>query len=533
MPMIGRNLETAPPYICLEHIDVYAGEKHLLQDVSWTIRRGENWAIIGGNGAGKSTLTKVLRGEMWVSPHSKGCVRYNFDGKGLTSSVAGVRKNIAVISPEQQESYHRLHLDMDAESAILSGFSDNFWFQGKPTETERDSADNVIEILQIGDLVHKNTLALSQGQMRKILLARALVTAPQCLILDEFCNGVDSASRNQLLGLIEHIAGLGVQIVMTTHRATEIIPSITHVLKLENGRISKTGCRADMLEHFGTVAAVEEQKDQRGNLLPKPKTHGAAAESPDFLLQIRGANVGQDGKMLLQDIDWEMLPQQNWAVLGRNGAGKSTFLKLVMGEIYPAFGGYVTRFGGNKNLSLWDLRQLMGHVSAEMQAQFDLQLTGLETVLSGYFGSVGLFQNPTHNQLQASEHLITQFGLQEYANRKLSTLSYGQVRKFLIARALVVQPKILILDEPCNGLDAPARQEFLTLLDQFVRESHTRLIMVTHHLDELIPVLSYVVVLEAGRMVESGPREYVFGTRAFQNLFAHKDENLNDTAFIK
>ncbi len=501
--MAETHANSPQPFIAVDHVDVSAHGQLILQDISWRIASGENWIVVGGNGAGKSTLFKLLRGEIWPVPDSRGTVRYNINGKGLTRNRAGVTESIAYLSSEKQDAYQRNNWSMSGTHAILSGLTDNIWFQGEPDAQELASAKRIIDRLDLHNLAEKNTLVMTPGELRKVLLARALVSSPRCLILDEFCNGLDSSSRASLLQLINTIATLGTQVIYSTHRVEEIIPSLTHALLLKNGRILGLGKKDELL----TSSELNNNLSAPARTTTETKT--ATVTSAECVIRLTNTSVSRNGSLILRDISWEMRGDQNWAILGDNGAGKSTFLRLVLGDILPVLGGTVSRFESDPPTTLWDIRRRIGYISSEFQTDYAPFATGREIVLSGFFGSVGLHVEPTTVQQEQAQQIILQFGLNDLSHRRLDALSYGESRRFLIARALVHQPELLVLDEAFNGLDIPSRQELLTLIETLVKTSSLRIIMATHHPEELLSVISHVLLLQGGASERCGPREQV------------------------
>lgn len=506
----------------ISRADVRFGDKTVLKAIDWRIGRGENWVVVGGNGAGKSTLLKLLRCEAWPDPETGGAVRYDLFGEGLTESAAGVRESIVAISGEKQESYARHDWNMDGLSAVLTGLTDSAWFQGTPSDEELRAARTVLEALGLLALAAKRTLEMSQGELRKILLARALIAAPRLLISDEFCNGLDIPSRRDLLRLIGNIARLDVQIIMTTHRPDEIIESVTHALLLKDGQIVAQGPKASVLTEANLKRTLEgeNRETSKAPFLTPTKT---AFANPS-LFSLRDVQVILDGTPVLHGVDWEMRRDENWAVLGPNGAGKSTFLRLLLGDCFPALGGQIVRFGDDAPMSLWDIRKRIGHVSAALQTHYDPLTTGREVVLSGFFGSIGLYETPTKAQETRAHDIIECFSLTALAARSLGTMSYGQARKFLLARALVHDPEVLILDEAFDGLDIPAREEALHLLEALARTTPTRFVMVTHHLDELVPSVTHILLLKDGHVADNGPRAHILHPERFDAVFHTRTE---------
>jgi molybdate transport system ATP-binding protein len=404
----------------------------------------------------------------------------------------------------------------------------------KPQETPRITFSkihrNVTTGIDVGKL-YSLSLSMSQGQMRKILLARGLAAAPRCMILDEFCNGLDIPSRKELLRLIDVVAKIGVQVIYTTHRQDEIISSITHALFIKDGHITAQGVAKNLLAHSGLHTVATKEMPTTG------KTGNSSDPSSDYandsLISIQNASVYLGNAAILHSIDWEMQRDQNWAILGQNGAGKSTLLKLIFGEIHPVYGSRVCRCGDENLLDIWEIKKRIGYISSEFQANYDSTVTGREIILSGFFGSIGLYEQPTDEQQEKAQRLIEQFKLGDLRERRLSTMSYGQSRKFLIARALVHNPELLILDEACNGLDIPSRKELLALIENLVRTTPMRIIMVTHHMEELIPCISHVLLLKNGSIANSGLRDHVLHPERLHAIFEEKQHQAHDELYAR
>src|SRR5262249_35840466 len=156
---------------------------------------------------------------------------------------------------------------------------------------------------------------------------------------------------------------------------------------------------------------------------------------------------------VLRNIDWQMRPKENWVILGRNGSGKSTFLKLIAGDLHAAAGSAIQRFRMTARHTLWDLRKKIGVVSAELQVRYSEALTGTDVIASGFFSSIGLIDRVTARQRAQVRTLTRRLGLQSLAQRSVQRLSYGEFRQILLARALVHDPALLLFDEPFDGLD--------------------------------------------------------------------------------
>jgi molybdate transport system ATP-binding protein len=470
------------PLVALTGINVHLAGHHALKDVSWQLEPGQHWAFAGANGSGKSTLLRVIAGRQWIDPDGGERV-YGFDGQPRGAMAAAAY--VGFVAPEQQERYARLELPIDGRNVIASGFSGDTYTHG-PLDAERSAAvDALIERLDIGSFARRRIRSLSFGQLRRILIARALVRRPRLLVLDEFTNGLDAKARHEILDVLAAVAP-DVQLVFASHRYDDFIPAVTHHATLRDGRIVETG---------------------RGRPLPPPRRPRASraatatpAPSRDLpIVEIRHADVFRGATHVLHGIDWSIRPGEHTAITGPNGSGKSTFASVVAGTLAPAYGGEVLRLGRPGPFDLWQLKLRVVHVSEEWQIAFDVDHTAEEVVLSGFASSVGLFHTPTDAERRRARAVIAELGLDALRERGFSRLSFGERRKVLIARSLVRPPALFVLDEVWNGLDAG----FRTLLETHLRGlagAGTTLLLIAHHEEDLPAIIERRFALDAGRL---------------------------------
>lgn len=243
------------------------------------------------------------------------------------------------------------------------------------------------------------------------------------------------------------------------------------------------------------------------------------------LLQMRGVRVAQDGHTLLDGLDLELAQGQHCAILGPNGSGKSTLVRLLERRLYPRADGdgeVRIRMFGRERWRVEELRRLLGVVSAQVQHEFAAEpgLSAQEAVLSGFFAARGL-----------ADHHVVDAGMRERAGealqrmdgghlaaRRVETLSSGEARRVLIARALVHRPRALLLDEPCAGLDMVSRRQFLEALRGLATDG-TTVLMVTHHVEEILPEMRHVVLLRDGRLQAQGSTRELLTDAVLSDLF--------------
>jgi iron complex transport system ATP-binding protein len=223
-----------------------------------------------------------------------------------------------------------------------------------------------------------------------------------------------------------------------------------------------------------------------------------------FAIERAGVTIG--GRSILSDVSWSVPAGARAALLGPNGGGKSTFLRLLTGYQYPTE-GTVTVLGETIGRTvLDDLRRRIGLVDPAGPWRLDDATPALDAVLTGWFGHLCLhFDEPTPEQVEAGRRALTEVGLGQRATQPFGTMSQGEQRRVLLARATVAGPELLILDEPCSGLDLLARESWLATLERLLnRRPELTALVVTHHLEELPPGLDQCLVLANGRAVATG-----------------------------
>ncbi len=238
-----------------------------------------------------------------------------------------------------------------------------------------------------------------------------------------------------------------------------------------------------------------------------------------FLVRIKNATVFLKDTPVLKSIDWTIRPGEHWALVGNNGSGKTTLLKLIFGELLPIEGGEVHWFGNRQWQGLADIREKVGYVSAEYQENYDQNVTGLEVVESGFFASIGLWQKVNARQKQRAEACLHLLEIEHLVHKTFRSLSYGEARRVLLARALVHRPTLLVLDEPCAGLDIPTRERFLENLQTLARK--TQLIYVTHHIEEILPAITHVLYLNDGKIFHQGDKDAMLQNKILSQALGH------------
>jgi len=249
----------------------------------------------------------------------------------------------------------------------------------------------------------------------------------------------------------------------------------------------------------------------------------SGTEHTTSLLELRDCVVIRDGVEVLRIDSLELRAGEHVAILGPNGAGKSTFVRLLTRDVRPlahADGSAAVTLLGRERWDLMAARKLMGIVSDSLQESYTVPVSVRDTVVSGFFGSIGVYrhQKVSAAMRERADELIGFLGIERLATRTMDTLSTGEARRALIARALVHAPAMLVLDEPCDGLDPAGTWEFIATMRRIANAGHA-LVLVTHHVEDIVPEVDRLIMLRRGRVLRDGPKAELMTTQSVRTLF--------------
>jgi molybdate transport system ATP-binding protein len=493
--------------VALHAVSVRRGDKWALHNVSLELRPGERWALIGGNGAGKTQLLKLIGTDVWPTPTGRETLTYRVGRRRV--AVIEAKQRIAYVGAELQDKYARHGWNLDVDDLLATGVHRTDLLLRPVTARERRQVAAMRKRCGLDELAGRRFLTLSYGQKRLALLGRALILEPDWLLLDEFYNGLDPEYRRRIDALLEHARRRGQSWIASAHRAMDV-PRGTHgLIEMRAGRIiSIKRLRTVDLARLATRA--DEMPAARRSAAPKlPRTRLAAPgprrqparQARKLLLRIRRADLYVEYREVLREVNWELREGEHWAVFGANGAGKSSFLKLLYGDLSPAQGGTIERTGFPPGTSIFAWKRQVGLVSPELQTDHAVNVTVTDLVASGRHASIGLAAPRTAADARHARRWLTYFALLSVANRRPWELSYGQLRRALIARALAGNARILLLDEPLTGLDPRQRALMKRLLERLMKRKLT-LIIAVHHAEDLPRGMKHGLKLHNQRAVQ-------------------------------
>jgi molybdate transport system ATP-binding protein len=370
-------------------------------------------------------------------------------------------------------------------------------------ETAISRREQAIDLLGIRHLLDRKVTHLSNGEGRKLLLVRALTQAPKLLILDDPFSGLDADSRKTLITSLTAILESRQQrLLLVVSREEEIPEGITHVLGIAGHQIVIQGTKADVCSSDFARSVFKSTPEPEQENLQLPVTDWSAMPAGMPLIEFKNTSVTYQGVAVLHDINWTMRQGEHWAIRGPNGAGKSTLLSLILADNPQVYANDVTIFGQQRGTgeSIWEIKQQIGWVAPETHMYYSSQVDCRTVVCSGFFDAMGLYRNVTPEQSQTAACWMRVLGMDGLAEQPFHDVSLGEQRMTLLARALVKQPRLLILDEPCQGLDGYHRARIIRVLDALCEQTPVSLLYVTHHRDELPRSITHVLQLEKGRM---------------------------------
>ncbi len=240
----------------------------------------------------------------------------------------------------------------------------------------------------------------------------------------------------------------------------------------------------------------------------------------NLVIDVRNVTWKRENKELLKRINWQVKSGEHWAILGLNGSGKTTLLNMINGYIWPTEGEvsvFGDRFG---TVDLRELRKSIGWVSSSLQERLYRTDWAQYIVLSGKYATIGLYDNPAEEDVERAFQLMDTLGVGHLIDRRYETCSQGEKQKLLIARALMASPRLLILDEPCNGLDVFSREQLLSGISELARQPDApTLIYVTHHIEEIVPVFQKTLLIREGEVYTSGETRDVLTTGILTDFF--------------
>ena len=462
-------------------LSVQLQQQQLLHNISFALPAGGHLGITGPSGTGKTILAKAMAGKLF----HQGDVIYT-----------SVKPNIVFV----EQHYHFKNLSNTSDfyyqqryNSFESSDASTVMDELLATNNNKAAVEELLAQLQLQHRKQSPLLQLSSGEHKRFQLIKAFLQPADVLIIDSPFIGLDVNSRAVLHKLINSKAAAGTTIVVIAD-AQQLPACITHVALIQNGCLQVfEGKGAFVTNHIHHL----------------PKTSDIAIDIPfeispatfEIAVKMENVHVAYQQKTIIDNINWQVNRGEKWLLRGENGAGKSTLLSLVTGDHPQAYANKIVLFDRKRGSgeSIWDIKKKIGYVSPELHWYFDTNISVYNTIASGFFDTIGLYKKITAEQQYLIKQWLDFLRISSHVQHKpLATISTSQQRLTLLARALVKNPPLLVLDEPCQGLDEEQTRQFVSLADVLCTELDKTLIYVSHYAHEIPGCITHIIELKKG-----------------------------------
>jgi molybdate transport system ATP-binding protein len=478
-------INTSSCILKVENVIVNRAGRNVLDGISFCLEQNESLAIVGLSGSGKTLLGLALAQKIFY----RGKIEYSNE------------ENIAWV--EQQHHFKNLQ---NTQDLYYQQRFNSYDTEETPTVAESlgeisETAGELFKEMGIGYLKEERLIQLSNGENKKLQLLKARLDKPSVIILDQPFIGLDTDTRLYLQKHIDELSAKGIVVILITS-PDEIPPGINKVLSLESGKVRSFDDRDDFLKNYSQHKIAEKKHSNGLRSLPKSPSQIPVA---DTVIEMNAVSVQYGEKKILDNVSWNVMNGERWLLSGPNGAGKSTLLSLITADNPKAYANNIFLFEKKRGSgeSIWDIKKKIGFLSPELHIYFNQSSTCFETVASGLFDTIGLFRQLSQSDIELVNEWMEFGRIDHLRQKRLYELSTGEQRAILLIRALVKDPPLLILDEPCQGLDAERRDEFLELINEVCIAGNKTMIFVSHYEKDLPACISHFIKLDKGKIVSS------------------------------
>lgn len=443
------------------------------EPVNFLLNAGEQLAIVGPNGSGKTMLVNTIIGRYPLLINE---VHYNFGADNGRMAYENIRYIAFRDSYGDSDANYYYQQRWHSQDVELSPTVREQFSLGMDDESAA-LCEALFRDFAIDTLMDKLLVMLSSGELRRLQIVKALMTSPRVLIMDNPFIGLDAMMRQQLCSLLKRLIDeRGMQLILVLSREDEIPDFVTHIVPVYNKMVGDK-VRNDYVPMASSVvdAVCSIHNEMYGLNDGEP------------VIELKDVTLRYGERTIFEHLNWTVCRGERWALHGRNGSGKSALLSLVCADNPQSYACNISLFGQRRGMgeSIWDIKKRIGYVSPEMHRAYLKDFPAIEIVASGLHDSIGLYKRPRPEQDEVCKEWMRVFGVVELANRPFLTLSSGEQRLVLLARAFVKDPELLILDEPLHGLDTQNRERVRSIIDEFCARPEKTLVMVTHYPEEL------------------------------------------------
>ena len=430
----------------ISNVSVSLGAKPVVSAISFQILPGQKTAIVGPMGSGKTSLAKALAGRLFRT------------GEVFFSSRNPEKRAYVMLVEQQHQFKNRSNL---SEFYLQQRFNSSDCEDAYTVEEELAGLvlGDWVSVFELDGLLKRPLIQLSNGENKRLQIVKSLAYQPDWLILDNPYVGLDVKGREILTKGLLSLDSKGIQFIL----------------------VSSPG---DVPDFINQVIELPLTQDAPAN----PEPFLRALEPFEVAVKMEKVQIKYGTKTILSDFSWKVNRGERWAIKGPNGAGKSTLISLITADNPQAYSQDITLFDRKRGTgeSIWDIKRKIGYLSPELHLYFKEGGSCFSVVASGLFDTLGLFKRLSEEQTAQVNHWMQVMGIAHLKERSFLQISGGEQRMVLITRALVKNPELLILDEPCQGLDRVQTEHLKSVLDYLAENSEMTLLYVSHY-DRDIP----------------------------------------------
>ncbi|MHA8089640.1 ATP-binding cassette domain-containing protein [Aquirufa antheringensis] len=440
----------------ISDVSVSLGAKPVVSSISFQILSGQKTAIVGPMGSGKTSLAKALAGRLFRTGE-------------VFFSCRNPDKRAYVMLVEQQHQFkNRSNL---SEFYLQQRFNSSDCEDAYTVEEELAglALGDWVSVFELESLLKRPLIQLSNGENKRLQIVKSLAYQPDWLILDNPYVGLDVKGRDILTKGLLSLDSKGIQFIL----------------------VSSPGDVPDFINQV-----IELPLSQESAMKPEPLLR--PLDSFETAVKMEKVQIKYGTKTILRDFSWKVNRGERWAIKGPNGAGKSTLISLITADNPQAYSQNIILFDRKRGSgeSIWDIKRKIGYLSPELHLYFKEGGSCFSVVASGLFDTLGLFKRLTEEQSDQVNHWMQVMGIAHLKERSFLQISGGEQRIVLITRALVKNPELLILDEPCQGLDRVLTEHLKSVLDYLAEKSDMTLLYVSHYERDIPSCVNQVLELK-------------------------------------
>lgn len=433
----------------------------------WNIAKHSSWCVLTKNTSSENSLLSLFE---------------HVDKYPSQISCELLQSEIAVISFQSLQQVYEHELKID-ETDITDEI--DFGTQVQEFIPKQEHNNPLIDTFELRHKMNTGFRQLSTGESRKLLMLKAILGGAKLLVCENPFDSLDVEACSQLNHTLKQVTDSGVTLVLLINNLADIPDWMNSFVTLVDDVLTPhIDNKQSVISDFFTHAP--KHINWPDSYAPLDNYHNTS------LCDLRSCTVAFQEQTIFNELNFNLKPLQHTLVTGKNGSGKSTLLQLITGDCPQCFSNDVTVFGYRRGQgeTIWDIKKHIGLVSSELHRSYRVRINVITVVVSGFFDSIGIYQNATSEQVALASQFLDVVGLKDKQGQLFHNLTHGEQRLVLIARALVKSPLLLILDEPTQGLDQANRLLVLNFLKHIVDKQQTTILYVSHREDEHLPLFN-------------------------------------------